>query len=68
MTIHINHLGKMGKKWDMEHRDLMNACCRKYRANHPEYKEKEKIRMAKAYLFRKEWKRFLNISLHLPEN
>ena len=56
----------MGKKWNIEHRDLMNECCRKYRKNHPEYVEKEKIRMAKAYMFRKEWRRLLDISLTPP--
>ena len=58
----------MGKKWNMEHKDLMNEHCRKYRKNHPEYVEKEKQRMAKAYLFRKEWKRLLDISLTPLEN
>ena len=58
----------MGKKWNIEHRDLMNEFCRKYRKNHPDYVEKEKIRMAKAYMFRKEWQRLLDISLTPPEN
>jgi hypothetical protein len=52
----------------MEHKDLMNEHCRKYRKNHPKYVEKEKQRMAKAYLFRKEWKRLLVISLTPREN
>jgi hypothetical protein len=53
----------MGKQWNLEHRDLMLEYCRKYRNNHPEYVDKEKKRMAKAYMFRKEWQRLLNISL-----
>jgi hypothetical protein len=55
----------MTKKWDIEHRDFLNEYYRNYRKNHPEYVAKEKIRMKKLNDFKKEWKRFLSISIDL---
>ena len=55
----------MPKKWDIEHRDFLNEYYRNYRKSHPEYVAKEKIRMKKLNDFKKEWKRFLSISIDL---
>ena len=58
----------MTKKWDMEHKNFLLEYKRKYRIEHPGYVAKEKLRMSKVNMFRKEWKRLLGISLTLPGN
>ena len=58
----------MTKKWDMEHKDFLLEYKRKYRIEHPDYVAKEKLRMSKVNMFRKEWKRLLGISLTPLEN
>ena len=53
----------MGKQWDIDHRKFLLEYKRKYRVDHPEFAERERKRMVKVNMFRKEWKRLLSISL-----